>query len=127
MDSSHLTSANNKFALDLFKIVFTEKHKENVFVSPFSISAALAMTHLGAKEATAQGIAKALCWQPDTECEIKEQFQAYLSLLKTPSDKFKLSTANRIFLQEGFMILDDFKTKANKYFLAGKLYNIYIT
>ena len=119
MEILALTTANNKFCVDLFKTIREEKRKENVFISPFSIAAAVSMTHLGAKDATADGIAKALRWQPGKEHEIHKQFQTYLTLLKSPSDKFNLSTANRIFMQQNFKILDEFKAKTNTYYLAG--------
>ncbi|RUS71334.1 hypothetical protein EGW08_020899 [Elysia chlorotica] len=118
MESILLTAANNKFALQLFKAIFIEKQEENVFVSPFSIAAALAMTHLGAKDATANGIAEALCWQLGKESDIHEHFRSYLTLLQNHSDKFKLSTASRIFIQEKFKILDQFKTSTKKFYLA---------
>ena len=114
-----MASTNNNFCFDLFKTIFVEKNKENVFISPFSIAAAVAMTSLGAKDATAQGIVKALRWQPDEGNKIHEQFQVYLSLLKTPNDKFSLSSANRIYIQENFKVLDEFKGSTIKYYLAG--------
>ena len=121
MDTSRVASTNNKFSCDLFKLIFAEKSEENVFLSPFSIAAAVAMTQLGAKESTAQGIKKTLCWQPDEGNQIHEQFQAYLSSLKTPSDKFSLSIASRIYSQESFKILDEFRANTSKYYLAGEL------
>jgi len=54
-----LVSANNRFALDLFRQV-TPGPNENVFLSPYSISAALAMTWAGAKGDTAAQMARVL-------------------------------------------------------------------
>ncbi|GFO25926.1 serpin b6 [Plakobranchus ocellatus] len=82
------------------------------------ISAAVAMTHLGAKEATAEGIASALCWQKNEDSRTHEQFKAYLTLLKTPNANFSLSTANRIYMQQNFKILDDFKKNTQTLYLA---------
>ncbi|GFR58703.1 leukocyte elastase inhibitor [Elysia marginata] len=118
MDKTLFASSNNKFSFDIFKTIFEEKSKENVFVSPFSIAAAVALTHLGAKDSTAQGIANALCWQPGTEMEIHKQFHTYLGLLQTSSENFELSTANRIYLSDTIKILNHFKTMANKFYFA---------
>uniref|UniRef100_A0A8C5RLY6 Serpin domain-containing protein n=1 Tax=Laticauda laticaudata TaxID=8630 RepID=A0A8C5RLY6_LATLA len=47
-----LAEANTNFALDLFKRMEEEQSK-NIFFSPFSLSAALGMTSLGARGNTA--------------------------------------------------------------------------
>ena len=49
---------NNAFAFELFKNVFDEK--ANVFLSPFSISSALAMTYAGARNETEKQMSKVL-------------------------------------------------------------------
>lgn len=48
-----LSAANTHFAFDLFQQFKTSKKDDNIFCSPLSISSALAMTYLGAKENTA--------------------------------------------------------------------------
>uniref|UniRef100_A0A452T5Y3 Serpin B4-like n=1 Tax=Ursus maritimus TaxID=29073 RepID=A0A452T5Y3_URSMA len=48
-----LSAANTRFAFDLFQQFKTSKKDDNIFYSPLSISSALAMTYLGAKENTA--------------------------------------------------------------------------
>ncbi|XP_051871818.1 leukocyte elastase inhibitor-like isoform X2 [Pristis pectinata] len=58
MQMDPLVSANIQFALDLFKHLDEVDKTVNLFVSPFSISAALAMVHLGAKGTTASQMAE---------------------------------------------------------------------
>ncbi|XP_059168021.1 leukocyte elastase inhibitor-like [Physella acuta] len=118
IDVPLVTAANNKFALDLFKILYDGNQNQNTFVSPFSISVALAMTHLGAREETAQGMAKALRWETDDETKLHEQFQAYVTQLQTPNDQYQLSTANRIYIEKSYAVLDEFKNKTKKYYNA---------
>ncbi|XP_059139194.1 leukocyte elastase inhibitor-like [Physella acuta] len=118
IDVPLVTAANNKFALDLFKILYDGNQNQNKFVSPFSISVALAMTHLGAREETAQGMAKALRWETDDEAKLHEQFQAYVTQLQTPNDQYQLSTANRIYIEKSYAVLDEFKNKTKKYYNA---------
>ena len=122
METSRTASTYDKYCCDLFKVIFEKKREENVFISPFSIAAALAMTHLGAKEATAQGIEEALGWQSDEGSQRHEEFQAFLTSLKTrrPNDKYRLSIANRIYIQQGYEILEEFKTNTSKHYLTGE-------
>ncbi|MBI2108232.1 serpin family protein, partial [Candidatus Woesearchaeota archaeon] len=47
-----VVNANNKFAFELYSEL-DKSEKENIFYSPYSISAALAMTYEGAKGQTA--------------------------------------------------------------------------
>ena len=54
----HSLQGNNAFALDLYSRL--RQGDGNRFVSPFSISTALAMTYLGAQDETALQIARAL-------------------------------------------------------------------
>ena len=48
-----LVKGNNAFAFDLYRQL-SEKQKGNLFLSPYSISGALAMTSAGARGATSQ-------------------------------------------------------------------------
>nr|XP_015210147.1 PREDICTED: leukocyte elastase inhibitor-like [Lepisosteus oculatus] len=59
MDS--LSSANTQFCLDLFRKLNEVNPGGNVFISPLSITAALAMVYLGAKGQTATQMAKVAC------------------------------------------------------------------
>ena len=57
-DQSSLTDANSAFAFDLYRQL--KDREGNMFYSPYSISAALAMTYAGAVGATAEQMAAAL-------------------------------------------------------------------
>ena len=57
-DLKSLVMGNNAFALDLYSML--KKEKGNLFLSPYSISSALAMTYAGARGDTADEMAKAL-------------------------------------------------------------------
>ncbi len=58
-DRKALAEGSNRFALELYKAIAAEQ-KGNVFLSPYSISAALAMTYAGARGDTAAQMAKVL-------------------------------------------------------------------
>lgn len=53
-----VSSSNTAFALELFRTLSEEKPDGNIFVSPLSISSALAMVYLGAKGDTAAQMAQ---------------------------------------------------------------------
>ncbi len=57
---SALVTGNTEFALDVFRKLADSKPGENLFLSPHSISIALAMTYAGARDATAEQMADAL-------------------------------------------------------------------
>ncbi|GCB82989.1 hypothetical protein scyTo_0023804, partial [Scyliorhinus torazame] len=54
----NLSKANCRFTLDLFRKLIEENEAGNIFFSPFSISTALAMVYLGARNNTASEMAK---------------------------------------------------------------------
>ena len=55
-----LTAANGNFAIDLLKQLNSEEPEDNIFISPFSISTALAMTYNDADGETKAEMAKTL-------------------------------------------------------------------
>lgn len=52
--ANHAASANNNFAVDLYRQLAQENADKNLFFSPYSISSALLMTMEGARSETAQ-------------------------------------------------------------------------
>jgi serpin B len=119
MGENILAKANNKFGLNLFKVTHKDLKGKNAFLSPFSISAALSMTQIGAREKTAKEMAQVLGWESENGEKIHQQFQAYLRTLQQPSDQYQLSIANRIFLEKSYTVVDDFKNKTKEWYLAG--------
>ena len=116
--ATDITTANNFFGLNLFKKVWEEKQAENIFLSPFSISVALGMTHLGARGNTASEMSTTLQWPNGKADEIHQGYQKYLSLLHKPSEVYQLSSANRIFIEQKYPVLAEFLEKTNKHYLA---------
>ena len=53
-----ISSSNTGFALDLYRTLSRANPTGNIFISPLSISSALAMVYLGAKGDTAAQMAK---------------------------------------------------------------------
>lgn len=101
-DTVSLVAGNNRFALDMSRSLSTGKNADkNVFVSPFSISAALAMTYAGARGHTAEQMAHVLGFTlPDDR--LHPAFGQLLKDLTAPRDGYQLSIANRLFGQAGY-------------------------
>ena len=61
--NDEIASANAEFGFNLLAELVEQEKGENVFISPFSISTALAMTYNGAAGSTATSMAEALRYQ----------------------------------------------------------------
>ncbi|XP_005092477.1 leukocyte elastase inhibitor isoform X3 [Aplysia californica] len=118
MATTEIASTNNMFGLQLFKTIFEENKDKNTFLSPFSISVALAMTQLGARGKTASDMSATLQWNANSEQAIHDGYQSYISKLQQPCDKYQLSTANRIFIEKNYPVLAEFIEKTKKFYLA---------
>ncbi|XP_069766078.1 leukocyte elastase inhibitor-like isoform X2 [Narcine bancroftii] len=125
-----LTCANTKFAVDLFKQLDESDKVGNIFVSPFSISAALAMVYRGAKGNTAAQMAKVLAFdkvkdshfefqQMQTEVkDVHSKFQQLQAELFNPKADHVLKLANRLFGEKTYNFLPDFIADTQKYYQA---------
>jgi len=91
---------NNAFAFEIFKKVFSAK--ANVFISPYSISSALAMTYAGARNNTEAQMSKVLHFDLN-QGNTHQGFSAINKMLnKTQAnDGIKLAVANAIWKKPG--------------------------
>jgi serpin B len=112
-----LVQGNSAFALDLY--AHLREGDGNRFVSPFSISTALAVAYVGAQEETALQIAKALRFKLPPP-ELHPAFHKLIALLHgrnvSPADTARpadvqLFTANALWTQSGERILPDFQKR----------------
>ncbi|XP_060100256.1 serpin B3-like [Heteronotia binoei] len=114
---SSLTEANTRFCVDLFNVLAKENPKKNVFCSPMSISAALAMVYLGARGDSAKQMERALCFdkitgsgssspakgtQCDTPGGLHSQFKELLAAVNQHNKSYALSIANRLYGAEEY-------------------------
>ncbi|XP_067908791.1 leukocyte elastase inhibitor-like [Heterodontus francisci] len=115
MDS--LIAANSTFAFDLFKKINEDKRNENIFLSPLSISAALAMVYLGAKSNTAAEMAKVLHF--DTiEWDVHPRFKELMAYINKPDTPYLLKLANRVYGEETFKFCRKFQSSTLKFYEA---------
>uniref|UniRef100_A0A8J8YKQ4 Serpin B8 n=2 Tax=Callithrix jacchus TaxID=9483 RepID=A0A8J8YKQ4_CALJA len=111
-----LCEANGTFAINLFKILGEEDSSRNIFLSPMSISSALAMVFMGAKGSTAVQMSQALCLYKDGD--IHQGFQSLLREVNRTGTQYLLRTANRLFGEKTCDFLPDFKESCQKFYQA---------
>jgi len=119
-----VVAGNSEFAFDLYaKLKDSPKVKEaggNLFFSPYSISAALAMTWAGARAETEKQMAQVLHFNLPQE-QLHPAFGALEKLLNDGYKKgeYRLSIANALWGQKGEGFLKEFLDLTDKYYSAG--------
>lgn len=110
-----LTDGNARFGYDLYAKLATEPG--NLFLSPFSISAALAMTAAGAKGKTLDEMKKVLHLPPDAHTG----FANLIGRVNGTGGKraYQLTTANALFGQTGYPWRPEFADLTRKNYGAG--------
>ena len=104
---SYFAQKNNKFAFELYQKV-TQKTHGNIFFSPYSISAALAMTYAGADGSTAEEMSKTMHFDVN-EPYFHYGFGAYSSrLVENAKDKVELAIANQLWGEKNFPLQEEF-------------------
>lgn len=101
-----LVEANNEFTVDIYHRI-ADDEDGNLFVSPFSINTALAMTTAGARGETARQMRDVLNYTLPDE-QLHPAFGELLENLNQRQEdaKYQLSVANALWGQEGYDFLD---------------------
>lgn len=108
-----VVNANNKFAFDLYSEL-NKSEKGNIFYSPYSIFAALAMTYEGAKGKTADEI-KSVLHFPEISI-LRPNFAAIYNDINREVIYYELRTGNALWVQQNYPLLDDFTNRVKKYY-----------
>jgi serpin B len=116
-DLDELTTGNNDFAFDLYGTI--SGGEENLVVSPYSISEALAMTYAGARGETARQMAHTLGFTLPQE-RLHPAFNA-LDLGLADQSEIELSIANALWGQRGWTFLPVFVDTLARNYGAGML------
>lgn len=97
---------NNFFAFDLLNAM--PDYENNLVISPFSISAALAMTYAGAAGKTEKEMAQTLFFDLNQN-EFHPDFSLYITRLREMAgDKVQLNIANNLWAQKDFQFRQEF-------------------
>jgi len=116
-DLQTLVKGNNAFALDLYAQLKTQEG--NLFLSPYSISTALAMTFAGARENTEKQMADVLHFTLEQE-QLHSEFQdLQIQLKNRVKEGIELNIANALWLQTGHNFLSDFLGLTREHYDAG--------
>ncbi len=106
--------AVNTFAFDIFKEVHVA-NGDNLFISPYSIFTALAMTYEGARGETTEEMANVLSVEQDNE-----SFHTYMKnlyeVLNTKNAEYNISTANALWVKENLQLLEAYLTIIREYY-----------
>ncbi|MDQ7781195.1 MAG: serpin family protein, partial [Planctomycetota bacterium] len=107
-----LVQGNNTFAFDLYARL--REDKGNLFLSPASISTALAMTYAGARGNTEAEMAKTLHFELE-QAKLHPAFAGAVEYLNAGGAKggYQLTIANSLWGQKGYGFLPEF-TKLTK-------------
>ncbi|XP_058411367.1 leukocyte elastase inhibitor isoform X2 [Diceros bicornis minor] len=111
-----LSTANTRFAVDLFRTLNEDNPTGNIFISPLSISSALAMIFLGTRGSTAAQVAKTLHF--DTVEEIHSRFQNLNADINKRGASYILKLANRLYGEKTYNFLPDFLASTQKMYGA---------
>ncbi|MGB3341585.1 MAG: serpin family protein [bacterium] len=116
-DLQTLVKGNNAFALDLYAQLKTQEG--NLFLSPYSISTALAMTFAGARENTEKQMAQVLHFTLEQERLHSEFHDLQIQLKNRVKEGIELNIANALWLQSGYNFLKDFLELTEEHYDAG--------
>ncbi|KAK2711519.1 ipis-1-like isoform X2 [Artemia franciscana] len=120
MDKSKAVAQGiSQFTINLYNAVREEVGpSSNIFISPYSISAVVAMVLAGAKGDTKRQILDALNLSEKSDEDILTGFSALIGKTEGQDPANKLNTANRVYAMENYKILESYSTLLEKYFGA---------
>lgn len=108
--SAQLIEADNTFGLEVFQKIREESEKENIMISPLSISVAFAMAYNGADKDTKTEMEKAMKLNGLTKEQINNSYKLLIKALQSLDEKVVFEIANAIFYADGFTVKPDFLT-----------------
>ncbi|XP_067272884.1 leukocyte elastase inhibitor-like [Pseudorasbora parva] len=111
-----LSRANSLFALDLYRALSASNAEGNMFFSPLSVSAALAMVYLGARGDTAKEMEKVLSFS--SVSDVHSHFESLTSSINSPSAFYILKLANRLYGEKTFSFLPEYLESTLKLYHA---------
>ncbi len=115
-----VVNANNQFTFDLYSEV-NKSEEGNIFYSPYSISAALAMTYEGAKGQTADEM-KSVFHFPENDI-LRPNFAAIYNKINSENKFYEIKTGNALWVQRDYQFLQDYTDRIEQYY-GGKAINV---
>ena len=114
----NVVTANTRFGFDLFNDIRKIEQDKNIFISPLSISIALAMTLNGASGETEQAMTNTLYLQQLDSESINTGYAGLRHTLQTSDPKVTLTIANSLWARQDVPFKQDFLQRNTEYFGA---------
>lgn len=112
-----LTAGNGNFALEVFRQINNDEPADkNIFISPFSMSTALAMTTNGAAAQTLDDMRSTLKISNLAMQSVNDSYKTLLATLPNLDANTKLQIANSIWPQTDYPVLPSFLDLNSTYF-----------
>ncbi|NWJ52281.1 MAG: serpin family protein [Bacteroidetes bacterium] len=113
-----LVQANNQFSFSLFSNSANQETKENLIISPFSVSMALSMTLNGAAGTTKTGMEKTLGFEGKQAASINDYNKLLSTQLQGIDEKVTFNVANSIWYRNNFTVIPSFISTNQNYYQA---------
>ncbi len=113
-----IINSSGSFSYRIFRETAAAEEKENLFISPLSISMALGMTVNGADGETRDAMLETLGMSQMEMKEINGAYQGLIELLANLDPKVQMKIANSIWTRQGFEVQQDFLDAGRQYFDA---------
>ncbi len=110
----------NQFGFNLFSKMATssEFRNKNLVISPFSISMALGMALMGAREDTYNQMADVLGFSGMTTESVGENYRSLFLILENLDKTIKFDISNSVWLRKGFDPYESYINSCKNYFFA---------
>ena len=115
---NRVVTANTKFGFNLFNAIRKTEQNKNIFISPFSVSVALAMTLNGASGETEQAMTNTLQLQGVDSESINMGYAGLRHALHTSDPKVILAIANSLWARQDVPFKQDFLQQNTRFFGA---------
>ena len=106
--SALLIESDNEFGLEIFQKIRSNSDKENIMISPLSISVAFAMAYNGADKDSKAEMEKAMKINGLTTEQINNSYKMLINALQSLDKNVVFEIANAIFYADGFSVKPDF-------------------
>jgi serpin B len=116
--NSNLAAASNAFGFDLFQRLRRQEADKNAFISPLSVTVALAMTYNGAVGETKNAMAGALKIEGMRHADLNRASAELLKALKSSDPKIELAIANSLWARGGLRFNEDFLARKRQFYGA---------
>ena len=113
---SGINASSNAFGLNVFREINKQKTVDDLFISPLSLSLALAMTSAGADGQTEAQMRKTMGFEGFTNTEMAEYYRKMTQALLDLDPKTTLQIANAIWTDKGISLKTGFVSDVTNYY-----------